>query len=153
MDYKNTTIYKIENIEGDKKLIYVGHTTNFQKRYMQHKTNINRNKTMKLYRIIQENGGWNNFKIEAVECFECDNKKDACLRERKWIEDLNANLNSVKPYLYEDELNDYMIKWRNDNREKINSRHKCECGGRFVWNHKSHHLKSLKHQKYLESQK
>jgi predicted GIY-YIG superfamily endonuclease len=36
IDYKNTIIYKIEHIEDDN-LVYVGHTTNWDRRKYQHK--------------------------------------------------------------------------------------------------------------------
>ena len=41
MDYSNCCIYKIEHIENDN-LVYVGHTTNFNKRKAHHKSDNDR---------------------------------------------------------------------------------------------------------------
>lgn len=41
-------------------------------------------------------------------------------------------------------------KRRNDRRRHIMSeKFNCECGGKYTYNHKLEHFRSLKHQKYL----
>ena len=46
-------------------------------------------------------------------------------------------------------------KYKQDNKEKIQQqqkqKHNCECGGKYTNNHKSHHIKSKKHQEYLDN--
>ena len=70
MDYSKTIIYKIEHIENDY-LVYVGHTTNWDKRKCKHKYNCyaekNGHYNLKLYKMIRENGGWENFKMIEIE--------------------------------------------------------------------------------------
>ena len=60
MDYSKTIIYKIEHIENDS-LVYVGHTTNYEKRKCKHKSRCNngmdKSYDIKLYQMIRENGG------------------------------------------------------------------------------------------------
>jgi len=66
MDYSKCCIYKIEHIE-DESLVYVGHTTCFDKRKAQHKSCCkNENDKAfknKLYEMIRSNGGWEMFKM------------------------------------------------------------------------------------------
>jgi predicted GIY-YIG superfamily endonuclease len=63
VDYSNTVIYKIVCKDESIKDLYVGHTTNFDKRKYQHKLccsqNIKNNNinNSKIYKTINENGG------------------------------------------------------------------------------------------------
>ena len=81
IDYSNTIIYKITCKDKTIKDLYVGHTTNFVQRKKCHKisciskTAINNN--YKLYRIIRENGGWENWNMEIVNFFNCKNLMEA----------------------------------------------------------------------------
>lgn len=81
IDYSNTIIYKITCKEELCKEVYVGHTTNFVQRKHAHKQScINKNSTnhnLKLYKIIRENGGWDNWNMEIVHFFKCENSYDA----------------------------------------------------------------------------
>jgi hypothetical protein len=94
IDYNNTLIYKIVCKNLDVKDIYVGHTTNFTKRKNQHKINYNKEYNCKLYRTIQDNGGWNNWVMIEIKRFPCNDSNEAKARERFYIEHLNANLNN-----------------------------------------------------------
>jgi predicted GIY-YIG superfamily endonuclease len=64
--YSKCVIYKIEHIDDDS-LLYVGLTTNFNKRKGQHKSNckkeISKEHNHKVYRMTRENGGWDMFKM------------------------------------------------------------------------------------------
>ena len=55
MNYSKCSIYKIEHIENES-LVYVGHTTNFNKRKGSHKTSCknedNKKFNLKLYQMI-----------------------------------------------------------------------------------------------------
>ena len=68
IDYSNTIIYKLtcKNISCDE--LYVGYTTNFIQRKYLHKQSCNNetssNYNMNLYKIIRENGGWDNWNME-----------------------------------------------------------------------------------------
>lgn len=42
-------------------------------------------------------------------------------------------------------------QYRQDNADKIKQKHDCPCGGKYTTSGKSTHLKTKKHQKYLET--
>lgn len=46
--------------------------------------------------------------------------------------------------------------YREANRDELNAKkkvkHTCDCGGRYIHSHRSRHLKSKKHQHFVESQ-
>ena len=81
--------------------VYVGHTTNFIKRRQCHKNNCNNpnhNKNnLKVYQMIRENEGWDNWAMIEIEKYPCNDKNEACARERYYYELLNANMNSRCP--------------------------------------------------------
>lgn len=101
IDYSNTIIYKIvckdENITDT----YVGHTTNFVQRKHAHKQGcINtkcQNYNCKLYKVLRENGGWDNWSMIMLNFFNCKNGDEARKKEQEYYEKLDANLNSVEP--------------------------------------------------------
>jgi hypothetical protein len=53
------------------------------------------------------------------------------------------------------EIDAVIFAYREKNKEEIakkaNQKFECECGGRYVFNHKSTHQKSKKHQEYLQT--
>ena len=79
-------IYKIYCDDCD--FIYVGSTKNFTRRKQQHKINCNQTdkSNMKLYKTINEYGGWNNWKMICIE--ECDetiiSRRQAEQKEEEW---------------------------------------------------------------------
>ena len=50
-----------------------------------------------------------------------------------------------------EKIKQYREKYAKDNSEKLKQKYNCECGGKYSIKHKSEHLKTIKHQKYLES--
>ena len=71
IDYSKTVIYKIQH-NSKKELIYIGSTTNFTKRKTHHRcssiTNIQKRQYLiKLYVMIRENGGWNEFEMVPIK--------------------------------------------------------------------------------------
>ena len=101
IDYSNTLIYKIICKDSDVKDLYVGHTTNFVQRKHFHKQNcINEKSTnyqCRLYKTIRENGGWNNWSMEIVSFFNCQDNYEARMKEHEYFNLLNATLNSIEP--------------------------------------------------------
>jgi hypothetical protein len=143
IDYQNTVIYKIVCRDLSIKDLYVGSTTNFNNRKRGHIASCefesNPSYNLKLYQFIRLNGGWDNWSMEEIERFPCDNSNEALTRERYWIETLSANLNSTKrPAVSRDERLDGKKQWYHNNREKQSARMKelaqmksavvCECG-------------------------
>ncbi len=98
-DYSNTIIYKITCKNPDIIDTYVGHTIDFVKRCYAHKnSSMNDENKLKLYETIRANGGWNNWKMEIIHHFSCNNANEARIKEQEYYVLLKANLNSVEPH-------------------------------------------------------
>jgi hypothetical protein len=101
IDYSNTIIYKITCIDSNITDVYVGHTTNFVQRKHSHKQNCNNKKSSnykcKLYEVIRNNGGWNNWKMEIINFFNCKDHYEARQKEQEYFELLKCTLNSIEP--------------------------------------------------------
>ena len=122
MDYSKCCIYKIEHIDNES-LVYVGHTTNFDKRKTQHKINCNYDKStsynLKVYQMIRENGEWEMFKMIEVEKYPCNDKREAERRENEVMKDLKANMNKNRCFITEHEKKLYMAEYRESNKAKM----------------------------------
>lgn len=146
IDYSKTIIYKICCNDLNIKEIYVGHTTDLIRRRKHHKENCIYEKSKQYnqykYQFIRENGGFDNWSLVPVEEFSCENVNQARIRERYWIETLQASLNRNIPsrsqkeryeinkevicekakQRYEsnkEEINERNKKYRENNKEKI----------------------------------
>jgi len=101
IDYSKTVIYKIFCKDLNITDIYIGSTTDFNKRKNQHKNDCNnenyRKYNIKLYQFIRNNGGWDNFEMIIVEEYSCNSKLEAEIKERYFIEELKSNLNCIIP--------------------------------------------------------
>jgi len=101
VDYSNTIIYKItcKNPEITDK--YVGHTIDFAKRKYAHRNGANNEKSpcynLKLYKFIRDNGGWDNWKMDIVNFYNCNNLREAKTKEQEHYIELQATLNSIEP--------------------------------------------------------
>ena len=101
IDYSNTIIYKITCKDPSITDVYVGHTTNFVQRKQCHKQSCNNDKNpannCKIYKVIRENGGWENWIMEIVNFFNCRDHYEARKKEQEYFTLLNATLNSIEP--------------------------------------------------------
>ena len=52
----------------------------------------------KLYDVIRNNGGWDNWKMEIINFFKCHDHYEARQKEQEYFVSLNANLNSIEPF-------------------------------------------------------
>jgi hypothetical protein len=50
-----------------------------------------------LYEVIRANGGWNNWKMEMINFFNCKDLYEARQKEQEFFISLNATLNSIEP--------------------------------------------------------
>jgi hypothetical protein len=250
--YENAVIYKLCCKDPSIKDEYYGHTTNKTKRKQGHKDECyNENRkghNLPVYQFIRANGGFNNWSMIVVEEYPCENKNQAELRERYWIETQQATLNKniptrtsqeynqehkeehkqyyqehkeertqyLKQYYQEhkeelvekqkqynrehkeeiserskqyyeeniEEIKEYKKRYRDEHKEELKEKHKqyrdehkeelkerrkqyyeenreeileeqkqkndCECGGGYTNGHKSRHMKTKMHLKYLE---
>ena len=101
IDYSNTIIYKISCKDETISDVYVGYTTNFVQRKYAHKiccTNSTTNiSNCKLYQVIRNNGGWDNWKMEIIDVINCNDIYDAKKKEQDYVVLLKATLNNVEP--------------------------------------------------------
>ena len=176
IDYKKVIIYKLVCNDLSIKDLYVGHTTDFTNRKKLHKqcflnpTNSKHN--YKVYKMIRENGNWNNWSMIEIEKYPCNDDNVARARERFWYEELQATMNTLRPKTnfeektqyekdYRDKnknkIKDYYVQNKDrikdyyvQNKDKLNEKHECECGGRYSTCHKSVHFKTKKHLKYIQ---
>ena len=179
-DYKNTVIYKIICNDTSITDSYVGHTTHFNKRRNSHKTCCNNEKSdaynLVVYAFIRSQGGWSNWSMIEICKYPCNNKQEAELEERRFIELLNCTLNKQKPTrshkewreenkqkiaeydkeYYEtntERIAKQVKEYQKNNKEKIKQYTKqkiaCECGCVIVKCQLSRHKKSKKHFKLI----
>lgn len=102
VDYSNTIIYKITCKDPNIHDIYVGHTVNFVQRKKAHRrASINSSSpahNCKVYKVIRNNGGWNNWNMDIVAFYKCNDLNEARQKEQEHFVELNATLNSVEPF-------------------------------------------------------
>ena len=170
IDYSKCLIYKIQHKDNND-LLYVGHTTNFTKRKNNHKTNVNYEKgnayNHKVYQMIRENGGWDNFNMVIIKEFPCQNLREAEAEEDKAMREMKSTMNTIRAFRSREE-------WCEDNKEKLqeyrhqyyqdNKEYKQEQQNQYYQDNKEklqeHHreyreknkekLKEQKHQYYQE---
>ena len=101
VNYSNGKIYQICCKDIDVKEIYVGSTTNLNRRRWEHKSCCNNEGGDRynsyVYQFIRNNGNWENWNIIMVEEYEAVSKLDLHKRERYWVEELGATLNKQIP--------------------------------------------------------
>jgi len=126
VDYSKSLIYKLCCKDVNINEIYVGSTTNLIKRKYKHKydcNNINsKSYNHYVYRFVRENGGFQNWSMIIIENYPCENKRELEKRERYWLEQLDATLNSIKPFTTEEEIKEQVKeckkKYYENNKEK-----------------------------------
>ena len=165
--YNNGIIYKLCCRDTAIKDIYVGSTCSFRQRKSQHKHSCNtenhRDYNTYVYKFIRENGEWDNWDMIEIKKFSCETKRELETEERAVLEMLGGTLNKQIPSRSTKEhyqANKEQIKKNTKehyqaNKKEINEKRSvkfnCECGGRFSKRNKAQHIKSKKHQKYLNS--
>jgi hypothetical protein len=101
IDYVKTIIYKIYCKDEKIKECYVGHTTNFKQRKIEHKyaccNQNSKSHNSKVYAFIRNNGGFDNWDFVEIEKFPCKSKYEAHMRENYWYFNLKADLNTIAP--------------------------------------------------------
>ena len=125
-------MYKICPKNKNLNLCYVGHTSNFISRKNQHKIqsiNLECSKShQKIYETIRNNGGWDEWEMVEIEKFNSKTKLEARIREQELIKEYNANLNTLKAFVTEEERKEIKKriteKFRIENKEKIREQEK-----------------------------
>jgi hypothetical protein len=176
------TFYKIICLNPNIDYLYIGSTKDLIKRKWCHKSDCNNvNKktyNIKLYEIIRNNGGWDNWEIKPIGKGIYNTRLEARIEEQKYINELNSNLNSFKAMANEQDVkkikDEYVFnnhqkvldskkKYRDIHKEELKQKYKanielqnkrkekinCDCGGCYTYSHKAEHLKSKKHTLYI----
>ena len=125
--YENGLIYTIKTNTG----LYVGSTIDFKMRGYRHKSSLNCGKIRLLYDNIRANN--NEYKIEILHMFPCDNLTKLRIEERRVADELNANLNTNRQYVtLEERLEQKRLANLITNKKfnVINNKKRavCECG-------------------------
>jgi hypothetical protein len=97
MDYKNSKIYKIIDLEYTK--MYIGSTTQLlTKRFCSHKSKYNKYKKNNIGYIssfiLFDEFGIDNVKIELIENYPCNNKEELLKKEGEYIKN-NICVNKI----------------------------------------------------------
>jgi len=154
MDYSKTIIYKIVCNDLSIKDCYVGHTTDMTKRKCSHKFNCNNEKNKsynrKIYQIIRENGGWDNWSMLLVEKFPCNDKRESEKREREVYEELEAKMNTLRPYITQEETKQYHKQYKKQYHQE-HKEEKKHYNKQYRQEHKQYHEEY--HKKYREEHK
>jgi len=99
IDYSNTVFYKIVCKDVSVRDVYIGHTINFVQRKHAHRRSCNKandqSHNYKVYRIIREHGGWENWNMEMIGFKNCKNHSEACTTEQEYFDSYKASLNSI----------------------------------------------------------
>ena len=126
-DFAKSSIYKIFCKDEKVKDLYVGETTDFTRRKQQHKIksrHINKyyhKETSIIYETINLNGGWDNWVMEKIEDFPCNNYDELLVRECYWIMELQASLNMK---IRRRDNKEYKKEWYIQHREKVMEKQK-----------------------------
>jgi hypothetical protein len=170
-------IYKII-CNLDSSFCYIGSTFNrLHKRFLKHKIDYKHQYGNFSLHEYFDKYGIDNFKIMLIKSYQVirqHNKdhKHLSAYESLWICKTKNCCNKVLPFnplrkleykeyrkehdkKYREQnknyIKEYKKKYREQNKTKINQKFTCPCGGRFTHCHKSQHLKTKLHKKYLES--
>jgi hypothetical protein len=122
IDYSKTIIYKIACNDLNITDQYISSTTDFINTKSKHKSICNgdsKDSNRKIYKIIRNNGGWDNWSMIQIEEYPCANGNEAKARARYWIESdfIYAKLNVKVPLRTREE-------YRKDNKEEITTYNK-----------------------------
>lgn len=113
--YQNGLVYILKHKTKNLKT-YIGSTIDFRIRYNYHKSSYNRFPDTKLYKYISENDGWENWIMEKLFDYPCNNKRCLEFKENETINNYDSSLNSFRAYCSVKEQNTFQyIK----NRERI----------------------------------
>jgi len=158
--YERGKIYKI--ITSNSNDVYIGSTILSLKRRLQKHRSMYKNRGHYISSsIILRQGG---YKIELIKDFPCNSKKELEREEGKYQREMDCVNKCIagrgvkergREYYKKkrEEIKIKKKKYRKDNEMRIKQKYDCECGGKFTHDHKTQHLKTKKHNKFLAIKK
>jgi hypothetical protein len=153
----NAKIYKIVDNTSD--MIYIGSTCEtLYKRLVNHERcykcfKLGKYHFLSVFKILERN----NYKIELIKLYPCENKKELNIAEGLMIKQLKSDgLNVVNRNIAGLTPKQSVEQYYNKNKNKINAQRKqknnCSCGGKFSNINKSRHEKTKKHCEFIKNQ-
>jgi hypothetical protein len=102
-NYSNSVIYRLINKETNETL-YVGSTTNYRKRMVDHKSRCNNPKATHfnypIYQHIRNLGGWDIINhVQIEELTNCQSKIELMKREQEFIDEYKSSKNILRSYI------------------------------------------------------
>jgi hypothetical protein len=110
-----------------------------------------------------------NFHVELIETLEDVTREELRMREQFHIRN-TVCINEKRAFVTEDEQRDQIRDYKREyyqsnrerdreqkrkyyqlNRDRLNEQFECPCGSRFTRSGRSHHIKTRKHQDYVNS--
>ena len=153
-NYQNGKIYKIVDNSSD--MIYIGSTCKtLQQRLKSHQKDYKLYKSGKFafmtsFKILEND----NFKIELIKLYSCENKQQLNLEEGKIIKQFrNDKSNIVNRNVAGQTHKESMAQYRQNNKKLINEKHNCICGGKYTNSSKAQHSKTKKHCEFIHNSK
>ena len=157
IDYSKTIIYKLVCNDLNTTDVYVGHTTNYVKRKASHKERCNNEKSkkynLKVYKVMRENGGWDNWSMIEIEKYPCNDMNEATKQERYWYEQLNANMNQLNPNRNQAEYLEVKKEYFKIKNKEYRELHKDEIreGRKLYRDSNKDKIKEHRHEYYEEN--
>ena len=165
VNYQNGQIYKIVDIGFNK--CYIGSTCeNLKRRFQRHKDHhIEYQKGKQNFTtssLLFDEYGAENCEIIWIKDYPCNSKKELEAEEGR-IQCETDCVNKCQAGRSGDEwrkdnkehLQEYNRQYAENYKDKIKARKEqtftCECGSNYTYGHKTRHLKSNKHQQYLQN--
>jgi len=100
IDFSKAVIYKIVSKDANITDQYIGSTSNFSRRKARHhynsKTPTASEYNYKVYHNIRQMGGWDQYKMEVIEHYVCESRKELIEREKHYIQRMQCNLNTKR---------------------------------------------------------
>jgi len=164
MDYKNGKIYSIRSYQTDE--IYIGSTCSpLNKRMWNHKAKYKqylngKGDNISSFKILK----YDDCYIELIEKYPCNDKIELHKREGEYIRNMNCvnkyipgsnNKERCKQYREnnKDKIKQKLKEWYENNKkeilEKCKTKHNCDCGSIYTYQHKNRHKKTKKHRTYI----
>ena len=89
-------------------------------------------------------------KVEYNKQYKIDNRDKLLEYNKQYKIDNREELLEYNTQ-YRNDNREYYNQYRIDNKDKLNKKFECPCGGKYTHSNKSNHEKSITHQKYINS--